>query len=264
MTGWFNIVGLIGIVASVGYGAAIFLNALLGALRRRHLRHQLRRHASTSSARPFLLFLLILRALHGGEHLRRPLPGADQQHLGRLAPARRRGDHRAARLRARRPPERRASSSASGSTTPGFDGGSTGNFGFWFLVLPIGFLLTMYTQTGYDASAHTAEETRGAAIAAAQGVWRSVFFSALIGWFVLLALPVRGERRGRDQRRRPASSSPIFTTRARLLGGEARVLIIATVGQLFCGAAGLTSASRTWYAFSRDRGDARAGRCSGA
>ena len=26
------------------------------------------------------------------------------------------------------------------------------------------------------------------------------------------------------------------------------------VGQFFCGAAGLTSASRTWYAFSRDRG----------
>ena len=32
------------------------------------------------------------------------------------------------------------------------------------------------------------------------------------------------------------------------------ILIIATIGQLFCGAAGLTSASRTWYAFSRDRG----------
>ncbi len=31
------------------------------------------------------------------------------------------------------------------------------------------------------------------------------------------------------------------------------VILIATVGQLFCGAAGLTSASRTWYAFSRDR-----------
>src|SRR3954464_11460499 len=29
-TGWFNIVGLIGIVASVGYGAAFFLDALLG------------------------------------------------------------------------------------------------------------------------------------------------------------------------------------------------------------------------------------------
>jgi len=32
------------------------------------------------------------------------------------------------------------------------------------------------------------------------------------------------------------------------------VFIIAVVAQLFCGAAGLTSASRTWYAFSRDRG----------
>jgi amino acid transporter len=32
------------------------------------------------------------------------------------------------------------------------------------------------------------------------------------------------------------------------------VILIATIGQLFCGAAGLTSASRTWYAFSRDRG----------
>ena len=31
------------------------------------------------------------------------------------------------------------------------------------------------------------------------------------------------------------------------------MVLIATVGQLFCGAAGLTSASRTWYAFSRDR-----------
>src|ERR671915_55931 len=30
MTGWFNIVGLVGIVASVGYGAATFLNATLG------------------------------------------------------------------------------------------------------------------------------------------------------------------------------------------------------------------------------------------
>jgi amino acid transporter len=31
------------------------------------------------------------------------------------------------------------------------------------------------------------------------------------------------------------------------------VVLIATIGQFFCGAAGLTSASRTWYAFSRDR-----------
>ena len=32
---------------------------------------------------------------------------------------------------------------------------------FWFYVLPLGFLLTQYTQTGYDASAHICEETQG-------------------------------------------------------------------------------------------------------
>ena len=59
---------------------------------------------------------------------------------------------------------------------------------FWWYVLPLGFLLTMYTQTGYDASAHLSEETHGAAKAAAQGVWRSVFWSGVGGWFVLLAI----------------------------------------------------------------------------
>ena len=121
----------------------------------------------------------------------------------------------------------------------------------------------MYTQTGYDASAHTAEETRGAAKAAAQGVWRSVFCSALIGWFVLLAFlfaatdvkAVNDSRRGFF-----GASSPARSTRGR----RSWSILIATVGQLFCGAAGLTSASRTWYAFSRDRGDPGLERSSGA
>jgi amino acid transporter len=133
----------------------------------------------------------------------------------------------------------------------GFHGGQTGGLPFWFLVLPIGFLLTMYTQTGYDASAHTAEETRGAAVAAAQGVWRSVFFSALIGWIVLLALlfAVQSEKAVTGG---GGGSIPIIT--GALASGSAKlVLLIATVGQIFCVTAGLTSGARTWYAFSRDR-----------
>ena len=59
---------------------------------------------------------------------------------------------------------------------------------FWFYVLPLGFLLTQYTITGFDASAHISEETHGAEEAAPKGVWRSVFYSALIGWVLLLAL----------------------------------------------------------------------------
>ena len=43
---------------------------------------------------------------------------------------------------------------------------------YWFLILPIGFLLTMYTFTGYDASAHLSEETHDAERAAPPGLWR--------------------------------------------------------------------------------------------
>ena len=102
----------------------------------------------------------------------------------------------------------------------GIDGGGTGGLGFWFLVLPVGFLLTMYTQTGYDASAHTAEETRGAAKAAAQGVWRSVFWSALIGWLVLLAFLFAADHVGAVNNA-GGGVFGIFTQRPRSLGGEA-------------------------------------------
>src|SRR4030095_12682403 len=59
---------------------------------------------------------------------------------------------------------------------------------FWWYVLPLGFLLTQYTITGFDASAHISEETNDAAMSAARGVWQSVFYSAVIGYIVLLAL----------------------------------------------------------------------------
>ena len=129
-----------------------------------------------------------------------------------------------------------------------------GTFGplFWFLVLPVGFLLGMYTQTGYDASAHTAEETTNAAKSAAQGVWRSIFWSAVIGWFVLLAFLFAAN----DVAAVNDAGGAVFGIFNSALDPWAAkmIVLIATVGQFFCGAAGLTSASRTWYAFSRDRG----------
>ena len=60
MTGWFNIVGLVGIVASVDYGAAFFLNATARPLRRRHLRASTSPTASHILAETWLLFFLIL------------------------------------------------------------------------------------------------------------------------------------------------------------------------------------------------------------
>ena len=40
---------------------------------------------------------------------------------------------------------------------------------FWFYVLPLGFLLTQYTITGFDSCAHISEETHGAADGRRQG-----------------------------------------------------------------------------------------------
>src|SRR4051794_17546217 len=122
---------------------------------------------------------------------------------------------------------------------------------FWWYVLPVGFLLTMYTQTGYDASAHVAEETHEAEIKVAKGLWQSVFYAALFGWFVLLAITFAASdvKAVNDA---GGTAISIFTS-AMSSGWAELVILIATIGQLFCGMAGLTSASRTWYAFSRDR-----------
>src|SRR4029077_17411740 len=134
----------------------------------------------------------------------------------------------------------------------GFAGGATGGGTFWFLVLPVGFLLTMYTITGYDASAHVAEETVGAEEAAAKGVWQSVALSAVIGWFVLLAIlfaatNVDAVNAGFG------SSISVFTSADMNQNWAEAIILIACVGQFFCGMACVTSCSRTFYAFSRDK-----------
>src|SRR4051795_8183583 len=185
-TGWFNIVGLVGIVASVGYGAAGFLYALLGLynVNAFGVDFGAGEHVLITT---FVLFLIILAVISAINIYSSPLLGL----LNNVSV----GWHVVGVLIIivllfAGPNHHQSFGWVFGHkiNNLGFGGGSTGNFAFWFLVMPVGFLLTMYTQTGYDASAHTAEETRGAAIAAAQGVWRSVFWSAVIGWFVLLAL----------------------------------------------------------------------------
>src|SRR4029079_8347916 len=126
----------------------------------------------------------------------------------------------------------------------GFVGGATGGGTVWVLVLPVGFLLTMYTITGYDASAHVAEETVGAEQAAAKGIWQSVALSAVIGWFVLLAIlfaatNVDAVNEGFG------SSLSVFTSADMNQNWAEAIIAIACVGQFFCGLACVTSCSRT-------------------
>jgi amino acid transporter len=249
MTGWFNIVGLIGIVASVGYGAAFFLWALLNLYGLDILGIDFGDGKHVLGETWFLFALIMifytLVNIFGDRILALMNNVSVGWHLLGVAVI--------IGLLVFVPDDHQDLSFVFGeriNNNGAFDG-STGVLGFWLLVLPVGFILTMYTQTGYDASAHTAEETRGAAKAAAQGVWRSVFWSAVIGWFVLLAF-LFAATDVKEVNQSAGFVGAIFTSALDSWAAKL-VILIATVGQLFCGAAGLTSASRTWYAFSRDR-----------
>src|SRR5215218_6076304 len=185
MTGWFNIVGLVGIVASVGYGAAFFLYSTLSiygvdilGVNFGDTAHVL---AETWLLYALILILYTVLNIFGDRILATANNISVGWHvLGVLV---------VIGLLVFVPDTHQSADfvfTERFNNNTAFDS-SNSSLGFWLFVLPVGFLLAMYTQTGYDASAHTAEETKGAAIAAAQGVWRSVFFSAVIGWFVLLA-----------------------------------------------------------------------------
>ncbi len=123
---------------------------------------------------------------------------------------------------------------------------------YWWFILPAGFLLTMYTITGYDASAHVSEETQEAEEAAAKGVWQSVASSALIGWFVVLAITFAATD-VKAVNEAFGTSLSIFTSAEMNQNWAEAIILIATIGQFFCGMACVTSSSRTFFAFSRDR-----------
>jgi amino acid transporter len=134
----------------------------------------------------------------------------------------------------------------------GFKGGSTSVPFFWLYVLPLGFLLTMYTITGYDASAHVSEETHGADESAPRGIWRSVFYSAVIGWIVLLAITFAIPQNEEAKVLAPGYAALNIFSLALTSAAAKAVILISTVGQLFCGMACVTSSSGMTFAFSRD------------
>ena len=121
----------------------------------------------------------------------------------------------------------------------------------WLLCL--GLLLPAYTITGFDASAHTAEETIDAARNVPRGILRSVLWSGLFGWLmvsaILLAMPsvAAGAAQG---------DKVFFWVMDRTLPPGLRNALYAgiAVAQYLCGLATVTSASRMTYAFARDGG----------
>ncbi|HEY0790921.1 MAG TPA: amino acid permease [Chthoniobacterales bacterium] len=137
------------------------------------------------------------------------------------------------------------SGDAGGGVWPG-----TGNVSMLFL---LALLWPIYTITGFDASAHTAEETKDASRNVPKGIIRAVFFSGLFGWImvsaIVLALPSVAE--GAKQ-----AGNIFFWMMDQVMPGWLKwpLEVGILVANYLCGLACLTSTSRMLYAFSRDGG----------
>jgi amino acid transporter len=124
----------------------------------------------------------------------------------------------------------------------------------FLLVFVLALLQAQWTFTGYDASAHVAEETCLARLNSAWGVFLSVAVSAVVGYALLLALTWAIPRG--DVATTAADAYPVLYIVYNNLGAGLANLIALTIGgaMWLCGLASVTSMARMWYAFARDDG----------
>jgi amino acid transporter len=242
-TGWLNLIGLLAIVASVAYGCAAFFDLAFSSFSDSWAK-------GYSLQRVFWMFLVVLVIIGAlnifSSHLLAVINNISVWwHVAGAA---------AVILILIFVPDHHQSTSFVFSdrinNTGGLFGGETNGIGFWFYVMPLGFLLTQYTITGYDASAHLSEETHSAADSAAKGIWRSIFYSAIGGYVLLLAFVYAVQ----DPKGVSAGGGSVAVIFNQALGSRwgGLVLLIAASGQLYCSTACLTSTTRMLYAFSRD------------
>jgi amino acid transporter len=240
-TGWLNLIGLLAIVASVAYGCATFLDLTLGLL-----------NSSWTSGNLdniFLFFLgiLVVAAVINifSSHLLAVINNVSVWwHVIGAAVI--------VLILIFIPAQHASVSSVFTHTVnnTGFFGGESSGFAFLFGVLPLSFILTQYTITGYDASAHLSEETKSAANAAAKGIWRSILYSGIGGWILLLSFlfAVQDE----DAVTEGGGGVAVIIGQALSSGWGGTLLLISTAGQFFCTVACMTSTTRMLFAFSRD------------
>ncbi len=115
-----------------------------------------------------------------------------------------------------------------------------------------GLLFVTYTITGFDASAHTSEETRDAANNVPKGIIKAVIYSAIFGFIMvctfILVMPnlAEGVKQGYT----------FFDALLHQLPDTLRIILSIGifVSNFLCGLACLTSCSRMMFAFSRDGG----------
>ncbi|MDO9347873.1 MAG: amino acid permease, partial [Anaerolineales bacterium] len=125
-------------------------------------------------------------------------------------------------------------------------------------ILAFAFVLALlqaqWTYTGYDASAHMAEETYLARMNSAWGVFLSVAVASVVGYVMLLVLTnsIPPDKVGETAL---AAYPVLFIAQNALQPFFANVIaVIIGVAMWLCGLASITSMARMWFAFARDKG----------
>jgi amino acid transporter len=253
-TGWFNLIGQIAVTAAIGYGLALFGQALFDFWFS-YSEHMNDWFGASFDASTYILYIAFLLAavLINTFNIRLTsglnMISAWWHMVGVvvvvgiliIVP----NDHQSVSYVFS---ERINNSGYGGSTT------SFSTLAFW-LVLGLGLLLAQYTITGFDASAHTAEETQNASRGAAVGMWTSVVVSVIFGWILLLAVTfaIPSTEGALETVNNLQLLVPWIWTESMSQNWAELLLFICVVAQFFCVTASVTSASRMMFAFSRDR-----------
>ena len=122
------------------------------------------------------------------------------------------------------------------------------------LVFVLALLQAQWTYTGYDASAHMAEETRMARLNSAWGIFLSVAVSAVVGYLLLVVLTWTIPRG--DVAAVASDAYPVLAIADGNLSRPAANLIAIIIGgaMWLCGSSSVSSMARMWFAFARDGG----------
>jgi amino acid transporter len=241
LTAWFNLIGLITVLAAINVGTfGFFVGAFGPAL------------GVKAGYWPQLVFMIVITGAHGLiNHLGIRLTSRLTDLSGYLifagallligvlliyAPS-----HHLSRLWA----FANYSGDAGGGVWP-----KTASIGMLFM---LGLLLPIYTLTGYDASAHTAEETVSAAANVPRGIIQSVFWASLFAWLMSCAFVIAIPDMNQAARQ---GWNVFFWVMDAVVPAPLKLLVYLFVfaAQFLCGLATVTSVSRMIFAFARDDG----------
>ncbi|XP_049403974.1 amino-acid permease BAT1 homolog isoform X2 [Solanum stenotomum] len=127
-------------------------------------------------------------------------------------------------------------------------------------IFVLGLLMSQYTLTGYDASAHMTEETKDADKNGPKGIVSAIGISILAGWAYILGITFAVTDIPHLLNKNNDSGGyaiaqifyDVFKSRYGSGVGGIVCLGVIAVAVFFCGMSSLTSNSRMAYAFSRD------------